>query len=519
MTSIKERFRHVMESSKRRKLSEPSSLEDLAGRLRRDEITELSLGWRDSDFLKRYRSAVILDKAIQRNNRCHTSSSLTKVSIGWRHMPGEGLVRLLYSIARNTKLRELRLVLDDWIPAQTLNFLLKKQGDLVVLDLQAVYVRNKEGMTMSSSSSTSSIKWDDANSSPHCSSGGMRKYSSSNRTSHKPSLSVTAQQPNLPHTHYDHCVVRSCVVHHLLHLERLKVLNLTECDLTDRDAIALADFIYIRGGLSILSLRNNRRLTHAGLRILAQAPVMQRLDLSLCDLIPEDAQALAMGIASRPWPIHQLWLAGNYQMGSMGLLAMASNPQCLEKVAELDLSYCDSKAYQAVLVLNALTRSLEPNSTLRKIAIQGSCVGNDAVAEALANLLAKNTSLRSIRLDDHQAPKPMNAEQLRIILQGVQNNYELEELSLDKPSSGANHAESLAWNEINFLLRLNAAGRRLLVTKDKPREYSGFSMPPPDDWFQVLAKAGDCDNELTVLYWMVRHGADRFAAMRKCRPN
>jgi hypothetical protein len=313
--------------------------------------------------------------------------------------------------------------------------------------------------------------------------------------------------------------VRTCVIHHLLHLERLKVLNLTECDLTDADAIALADYIYIRGGLSILSLRNNRRMTRAGLRILAQAPIMQRLDLSLCDLMPEDAQALALGIASRPWPIHQLWLAGNYRMGSMGLLAMASNPQCLEKVVELDLSYCDSKAYQAVLVLNALSSNLEPNSTLRKILIQGSCVGNDAVAEALANLLSKNTSLRSIRLDDHQAPKPMNAAQLRTILQGVQHNYELEELRLDRPDSNFSDIEPSVWNEINFLLRLNAAGRRLLVTKDKPREYSGFSMPPPDDWFQVLAKAGDYDNELTVLYWMVRHGADRLAAMRQCKPN
>jgi hypothetical protein len=69
------------------------------------------------------------------------------------------------------------------------------------------------------------------------------------------------------------------------------------------------------------------------------------------------------------------------------------------------------------------------------------------------------------------------------------------------------------WKQVDFVLRLNISGRRILRSQGKPpHKYPGFPVDPPDDWFQVLEKAGN--ESLDVLYWIVRQSsADHF---QKC---
>ena len=307
----------------------------------------------------------------------------------------------------------------------------------------------------------------------------------------------------------DHSVVTHCIVQQYDRHPHLKVLSLIECDLTDEKVINLAEFVHIRGGVAELSLRSNRKLTGRGLRLICQAPVMKKLDLSLCDLMCEDAVAVAAGIARRPWPIEELLLAGNYRMGSMGILAL-THQKCCQKIVSLNMSYCDCTDYRVVLILNALT-SLEPSATLlQRIKLHGSLVANDSVARALQQLLASASALRSIQLHDPHDPKPMSASQLRTVLNGVQQSYNLEELVIDSLPTTENWE---IWKQVDFVLRLNISGRRILRSQGKPpHKYPGFPVDPPDDWFQVLEKAGN--ESLDVLHWIVRQSsADHF---QKC---
>jgi hypothetical protein len=74
-------------------------------------------------------------------------------------------------------------------------------------------------------------------------------------------------------------------------------------------------------------------------------------------------------------------------------------------------------------------------------------------------------------------------------------------------------------NGMDFVLRLNQAGRRHLLDRQgrcSPSQGRRFAKAEraskilDDAWLQVLEKAGKDD--LDVLFWVVREGADRFEA-------
>jgi len=473
---------------------EPQSLDDVVQRLRRNEIKELNLGYIQSDFLHGKRYGNVLEKALKQNH------SLKTVSIGWRHSNRDSLVKLLRAIAKHCCLEHLHLVFDDWLPVPVLNDLLQRQQKLVTIDLQAVTVlSHKNGHWCCSPKSLNS--------------NGVSLQQQQDRAYHQShplvrrSWELEQYSRKEVENACDHSVITHCILHQYGHHPNLKVLQLVECELTDDKLISLADFLHIRGGVAELSLRSNRKLTGRGLKIICQAPVMKRLDLSLCDLEAADGVAVAQGMAARPWPIGELVLAGNYRMENVGLLALTAPATC-QKIVALNMSYCDCKYYRSVMILNALSR-LHETTTLRRIQLHGTFVGNDLVATALKQLLMSGTPLRSIQLNDPKDPKPMNAAQLRTVLEGVQQSYDLEELVIDTLN---NPAELKVWRDIDFALRLNCAGRRILRSHQEPIGYQGFPVAPADDWFQVLEKAGgqeDGDN-LEVLYWIVREGADHF---------
>lgn len=464
---------------------EPTSLDDLYNRLKRNEIKELKLGFRESDFVVSKRSASQLEKALRVN------TSVTSVSIGWRHKNRKALGEILKAIARHTKLVKLQLILDDWIPEHLLRMLLQNQSDtLVQIDIRAVQVKRKNALG----------RW-------CCEPDGTNISSSASWLGggdHTTSVTVC-----------DHCLVSRVLVpmHNFRqHQHRhLKSLHLVDCGLRDKQAVMLADYLHTRGGIAELSLRSNRQLGAHGVAVLCQSPVTQKLDLSLCDMNPKVAHALAPAIAARPWVLGELLLCGNYRMGADALLALVQQ-DCCSKVLSLNVSYCDVSDSRAVAMIRAVAKLDGPRTKLRKLSLQGAKIANSNCIAALVDLLKCNLPLRVIHLNDPGQPNIISTDQLRMVIIGMKQNFEVEELYMDLLFNTEINA---LWREIDFYFRLNRAGRRILLDNKPVERIEPEVLPrqPFTDWFDVLERAGD---DLQVLYWIVRHSADRFE--REYRP-
>jgi hypothetical protein len=415
--------------------------------LRKQTIRELRIGWHDSDHLRGPRCTSALTKAIRNN------TSLTHVTIGWRCVHPSCVLRLLKALTKSrARLVSLDLSLDDTIPAGILANLLSSQHHLVEIHIRAVR-----------------IFCDDAK--MKC----PRRNSSS--------------------------IVEDCILAQYHCLPHWKVLSLIDCNLTDADLCHLADFLHIRGGLAELRLRSNRQITGAGLLMICQAPVMKKLDVSLCDLQPDDALAMANAMKRRPWPLEQLTLAGNYRLG-LGALALVQK-ECLDKILSLDLSYSVHEDSVFCGILTELAQNLNSRSVLQRIAIHGALEWNESAVQSLEGLLERTggkrrcCSLRSLQLRNPHSPKCLSAIQLQSLEYALRDNYELEDLGLDYP---VNDDVKSAATDLQFWLRLNLVGRRIVQHNN--------SAKTNEEWLQVVEKAGQ--DSLTVLYWIVRHSADRF---------
>jgi hypothetical protein len=495
-----ERVMHAMESKRSRNYlggatsndnandthHDPTCLEDLYTRLKRNELTEMKLGWRDSDFMNTRRCVTLLERALKAN------TSLLTISIGWRHRDRDVFWKVLKLIGRHcgNSLTSLQLVLDDWVPEVILSSVLQQLTNLQTIDIRAVKVLRKNTVT---GHVCCDSYWRDP-SPVGC----------------------------------DHSVVSRIIVRHLHKHEHLKTLKLIDCDMDDRQIILLADFIHMRGGIAHLSLRNNRTLREHGLSIICQAPVTESLDLSLCDLTGKAACAIAVAISTRPWVLGELVLCGNYQIDTRGMLALTSQA-CCDKLLALDISYCDYSDSKAVDTLVSL-KNLDSSTKLRQITMQGTRVASGDATRALCQLLETENSLRVVRINDRSRTdsKIMSVQQLRGVVAAVKDNYELEQLELDShqqlrndsihnrnaPSSAFSTPEEMVvWQELEFYLRLNRAGRRILrvkgtSTRSNKTWRSREKKDQDVDWFDVVARcAGD---DMDVLYWIVRESADRF---------
>jgi hypothetical protein len=465
--------------------NDPTCLEDLYTRLKRNELTEMKLGWRSSDFLNTRRCTTLLERALKLNH------SLTTVSIGWRHRDRDVFLKVLEMIGLycSATLTSLQLVLDDWVPEVILSNLLLQLTHLQTIDIRAVKVLRKNANASGNICICCDAYWRDP-SPPNC----------------------------------DHSVVSRVIVRHVHDHERLKTLKLVDCDLNDHQANLLADFLHVRGGIANLSLRNNRTLGERGLAVICQAPIITSLDLSLCDLDGKAAAAIARSIAARPWVLGELVLCGNYQIDTRGMLALTSQA-CCDKLLALDISYCDFSDTKAVETLLSL-KKLDSSTKLRQITMQGARVASGDATLALCQLLQSENSLRVVRINDRSVPDPrmLSIQQLRNIVAGVKDNYELEQLELDshRPERNSSHNRNAAasafstreemalWQELEFYLRLNRAGRRILRVKGKFARCNNpwrGSREKNVDWFDVVAGAGD---DMDVLYWIVRESVDRF---------
>ena len=453
----------------------PVSLEDLCGGLRRNELTELKLGYRESDFLGASSKATAIEKALRVN------TSLQSVSIGWRHSNRKALSVVFRALARHAKLRHLQIILNDWIPERVLQLLLVSQAaTLQSLDVRATTVLRKTALG----------RWccqEENDDKPH-----YRKNSAA----------------------CDHNVVSRVLVRHSV--RHLQELHLEDCGVTNTQAVLLVDFLKRKKStINQLSLRSNRQLGATGIAAVCQAPVSQKLDLSLCDMDPVAAAALGPAIAARPTGLGEFLVCGNYRMGTDALLALVQQ-DCCSKLSALNLSYCDITDSRCVAILQALLQLDPKTTTLQEISLQGSHIAADKAVDCLAQVLQSSLALRVMRLDDPSQRKILSAEQLRTVGTAVQANFCIQELQLDILSM--TEMKRIWRDNIDFYLRLNRAGRRVILRdEDSATDSSSATIIqnvgapleslPDTDWFDVLERAG---NDFCVLYWIVRNSADRF---------
>jgi hypothetical protein len=497
------------------------SFDDLLRRLRKNDISILRLGWSNSDYFSDSSNVGNGGSHHHQNNSnlsaferaLRMNVSIRSISLGWR-LSKSTLVRILHALTYEGvplhQLRHLKIAIlgneyccNKLIPATILTDLFNRQQKLISIDLRSVQVSKSNPQQVHSIPISKSKQ-----------SGAI------------------LQQMNIG------SVVTHCILPQYRSLLQLKSLALIDCDVTGDIAIQLSEFLHIRGGIADLSLRSNRKLSltssggENGLRMICQAPVMRKLDLSLCDLDGLDVAAIADGIASRPWPIGEVVLAGNYRMEYMGLNALLQTV-CCEKMVALDVSYCGVTSDRLVKVFNSLTLFTPGNTLLRRMVLRGSVTTSDLVVVALQELLQSECPIRSLHLHDPHEPKPMTLKQLRMIADCMENNYDLEELlidhdvNIDTEHTGRTMDVTSIWKDLNFYLQLNKAGRRILrtprpvmsqtmisgPTSSQPRSFPNHPLQsilynmPDDDWFRVLEKAGKGDS-LDVLNWIVRHSGE-----------
>jgi hypothetical protein len=502
-------------------------LEGLLQSLRKQTIRELKIGWHDCDYLRGPRNTALVVKAVQNN------TSLTHVMIGWRRRHLSYTLRLLQALsATRARLLYLDLSLDDAIPASILAQLLAGQQHLVEIHIRAVRVYN--------------------HGQHHNNHHNHHRHHNNHHGHHHNNHNNTNTNSNdLKRQLHYRSIVEDCILSQYHALPHWKVLSLTDCDLTDADLLHLADFLHIRGGLAELRLRSNRQISGAGLLHILQAPVMKKLDVSLCDLQPEDGLVMANALKQRPWPLDQLILVGNYRLGS-GAVALVQSP-CVEKIRSLDLSYSVHTDSIFASILAQLGQSLHCNNraVLQRIAIHGAWNETTAV-ESLAGLLwqqqrtkqphngstgYRNCSLRSLQLNNPHAPIRLSVPQVQSLEYALRENYDLEDLGLDypivaatpsSPATATVEATSTSTNavhDLHFWLRLNSAGRRIVQQPPPPDRnnsndddrYGGpnhtyhtgtTNNSHHDEWLEVVEKAGQ--DSLTVLYWIIRNSAERF---------
>lgn len=430
----------------------PTSLAELCAALKANELEELKLGWKSSDFLTARRSIPLLERALSNN------TSVTSVSIGWRKKEKMLLIKALGLIGGHCKeLTKLQLVLDDWIPEPLLLNLLAQQTDLVELDIRMTRVMRRD-----------------------C----CREFD---------------RCPVVMQSVCDHSVISRVVVR-LNNHAALTTLKLMDCNMNDSAAVQLAAFLQERGGIDTLSLRNNRTLRGRGLAAICQAAVHESLDLSLCDFDGEDAEIIADALAVRETVLGELKLCGNYQIDIDGMLKLTS-AACCEKMQALDVSHCGYTDSKAVKTLSALSKL--GVSQLRRLTMEGMLLTSNEAVRALCQLLSSASSLRVISIDkstEHNQNQ-IGVQQLQSVLEAVQDNYEIEQLDIGRHLT-------LVWRQIEFYLGLNRAGRRILRAQPAVVGRRGSNAAVDEaDWYDVLAGSG---GDMSTLYWIVRESAERF---------
>ncbi|GIL82402.1 hypothetical protein Vretimale_11851 [Volvox reticuliferus] len=182
---------------------------------------------------------------------------------------------------------------------------------------------------------------------------------------------------------------------HNLYGLKIRELDLSNNDMADKAAEAVATYIMQYKCIANLNLSNNLHLGPVGVKgiasVLSEDIALERLDLSGCDVGGEGAAALgAMLKANRG--LRCLVLA-NTRLGAQGIDSICRGVTKNTTLKELDLSRsgCDDKA------AGHLAQVFQQNNTLEKLHVGNNRI-TDIGAKLLADSLQANTGLHYIDL-------------------------------------------------------------------------------------------------------------------------
>ncbi|GLI70754.1 hypothetical protein VaNZ11_015781 [Volvox africanus] len=182
---------------------------------------------------------------------------------------------------------------------------------------------------------------------------------------------------------------------HNLYGLKIRELDLSNNDMADKAAEAVATYIMQYKCIAYLNLSNNVHLGTVGVKgiasVLSEDTVLERLDLSGCDVCGEGAAALGVMLKANRG-LRCLVLA-NTRLGAQGVDSICRGVTKNTTLKELDLSRsgCDDKA------AGHLAQVFQQNNTLEKLHVANNRI-TDIGAKLLADSLQANTGLHYIDL-------------------------------------------------------------------------------------------------------------------------
>lgn len=479
---------------------EPQTLQSLKLKLSRNSLAELKLGFDEVHFhSKRDVQSLITVVKEQFLHRLSIDkhSCLKSIRIGWK-LPSfavgpvlEQLVPLL--LQDPVRVTHLQLNLPNVpIPEDCLRRIVSCPT-LECLDLRSVKVRVPTGIATSTSTRSDGCL-------PHLSPSLLRRHDQHDhhqqqqQQHHSESHVAKVNHANAIATSADdHPAYREENVIHVAACFSLntKTLKLIDCDLNGQHISVLCAIIRRKmHALQHLSLRHNRDLD-GGYKNLFDLRYLKSLDLSLCDLGPDDGYCLGRAVsqldaANCSNGLEKLSLAGNYRLSATipDLISSAAT-----RLRELDCSFCDVQGERQAQVFRILASTSD--CSLRSFAMQGTRL-ND-VAD-LTKLIRTNTSLRRLVLNHPREPVYVDLHGMEQIRSAFKLNYTIQVLKLDVRRRGQ-IKEIL--DDMEFWLELNRCGRRAIL-QDNNIGSKG--------WATILAQAA-ANDDVNVLFWLLRHGA------------
>ncbi len=293
--------------------------------------------------------------------------------------------------------------------------------------------------------------------------------------------------------------VRQTVVQTLMRASSIQCdltkLRLIRCCLRDEDCANLRQFSLSCSDLNELSVRGNRWITGVGLASLVCAKVT-RLDLAECAVSSKDLLPIVHTEGSF-YP-RELILAQN------GRISIPDSPSflqfaefCVTRLKLLDLSECRIRDQDLLSILGLLQND---GCRLESLLCGG---GFSIPVGEIAKTLAKNQTLLSIVLRTSRDEYVSHLEQRIDLVESLKSNYNLHSLEIGCHGSGiawfeeeAKAATDSTRKEIDFLLRLNRAGRKVLLE-------DGLAGNPAV-LLEILKKTFTQGDD--VLYWFLKNG-------------
>jgi hypothetical protein len=277
-----------------------------------------------------------------------------------------------------------------------------------------------------------------------------------------------------------------------VHITKLRLIR---CSLRNDDCEKLCRFSHLCSDLRELCVQGNRLITGSGIASLVQAKVT-RLDMTECAIFNEDLAAIVQVGQEGNFGPEELVLSRNDRIStpdSPCFLRFAKF--CINRLKLLDLSECRIQDNELLSIL-ALLRS--DSCRLQSFFCEG-CFS--IPVHEIAQTLIKNQTLFSIVLATCRDEYDLHLDQRTFLADSLRRNYNLYSLEInccgrniilyeDDEESDPTRAE------IDFLLRLNRAGRKVLLEDGCTGN--------PAVLREVLKKTATQGDD--VLFWFLQNG-------------